>query len=326
MEDEYAEESALADGKEDADGTEAFSSDEIAAFEAADEREALASLFAAVRACSRDGRLTTPAEWADAGFVPASMSAGDFEMFVYEYLEEERARRQFEPQEREIAPVYRSASRAVGVPKPIAAPHAGQPAGEEGCEEAEGAPRSDAEPSALEAESFDAAETVGEYGVGLGIDIPEGYELVELEGELVLLPIEEEAQAQGIACDDIEVLLGRNSYYLYSSDVMTDRYARWAFLAREDDRIATFVECVREESRTYPRPLSADGLKNEPFCMNDAEIAETWRIVRESGAYPDIETTTASNGKVFYYSTEHLSAAYAASLAEWNAVERYMNL
>ena len=128
-----------------------------------------------------------------------------------------------------------------------------------------------------------------------------------------------------IPCDDIVALVGKHSYYLYSNERMTDVYARWAFLASEDDRVLTFVECVREESRKYPRPMAAS-LTNEPFNLSADEVGELWRTVRESGAYPDIDTVAASNGDVYYFSTEHLTPAYAASLAEWNSVERDMFL
>ncbi|MFR0868168.1 MAG: hypothetical protein ACLSGS_03710 [Adlercreutzia sp.] len=46
---------------------------------------------------------------------------------------------------------------------------------------------------------------------------------------------------------------------------MTDAYARWSFLASEDDRVLTFVECVRDESRKYRALLQASSLSNEPF-------------------------------------------------------------
>ena len=44
--------------------------------------------------------------------------------------------------------------------------------------------------------------------------------------------------------------------------------------------------------------------------------------MRDSGNYPDIERTEASNGDVYYYSTQYLEPGYAASLAEYDAVER----
>ena len=65
---------------------------------------------------------------------------------------------------------------------------------------------------------------------------------------------------------------------------MTDAYARWSFLASEDDRVLTFVECVRDESRKYPRPMEASSLSNEPFNLSADEIDELWRTVRDSGA------------------------------------------
>lgn len=327
-----------------------FTAEEIAEFEAADQREALSVLFDAVRSCSSDGRLSTPVEWVEAGFVPDHMDAESFEMFVYEYLEEHRVLREAEERPAPPQRTYRTATRAVGVPQPV-----GQGGGE--------APESAAAPD--DGDVVSASVSLEESGFGQGdgpadagavlvedggaadgstadcedaqadaefsrsmddFEVPEGYELVELEGELTLVAVDDDDASGEIACDDIAVLVGKRSYYLYSKDIMTDRYAHWAFLACEDDRIVTFVECVREESRTYPRPMSIDGLKNEPFSMSDEEIAETWDAVRESGVYPDIETTAASNGDVFFYSTEYLSPAYAASLAEWHAVERGMYL
>ena len=56
--------------------------------------------------------------------------------------------------------------------------------------------------------------------------------------------------------------------------------------------------------------------------MTDGQIEETWQAVRDSGNYPDIERTEASNGDVYYYSTQYLESGYAASLAEYDAVER----
>ena len=91
-----------------------------------------------------------------------------------------------------------------------------------------------------------------------------------------------------VPCDDIVALVGKHSYYLYSTERMTDAYARWSFLASEDDRVLTFVECVRDESRKYPRPMEASSLSNEPFNLSADEIDELWRTVRDSGAYPDL--------------------------------------
>ena len=114
-------------------------------------------------------------------------------------------------------------------------------------------------------------------------------------------------------------LVGSHSYYLYDSNVMIDAYAHWPFLAVEDDDMATFVDCVREESRVYSRPLPMQSLNNPPFRLSDERIAVVWDAVRESGTYPDIQQTVASNRDAYYFSTEFLSPAYASSLAEWDA-------
>lgn len=160
-----------------------------------------------------------------------------------------------------------------------------------------------------------------------GLRIPAGYKLVQLEGEWVLVPDENaEPERREINCKHVEVLVGEHSYYLYDSDYMTDSYAHWAFLAAEDNPLITFVDCVREDGRIYPRPFSATDLRNPPFNMSDKKVEETWEQVRDSGKFPDIKRTEASNGDIYYYSTLYLSDTYAASLAEWISVERPYNV
>lgn len=317
-----------------------------AAARAAAEHDALVHVFDDVRSQSSQSELVEPSRWVDLDFVPEHMTADEFEMFVYEYLEEWRA--EHADDEAVPTPVFRSATRAVGVPHFFDKP---EPEEEKtgGLSEGEVAERSDDSSVGNEVPTYatqpgledvsqgleaaappagdDAIET-GEEGPFSHLKIPEGFELVELEGEYVMVPLEEPLQQveQPIVCDRIETLVGARSYYLYSSDVMTDAYAHWAYLAAEDDKIITFVDCVREDSRVYPRPLAASNLKNPPFGFDDAVIREAWDTVRESGIYPDIEQTIASNGDVYYYSTRYLKPAHAVSLAEWDAVERKMHL
>ena len=83
---------------------------------------------------------------------------------------------------------------------------------------------------------------------------------------------------------------------------------------------------VAAASARIAATMEASSLSNEPFNLSADEIDELWRTVHESGAYPDLDTVTASNGDVYYFSTEHLTPTYAASLAEWNSVERDMFL
>lgn len=343
--------------------------EELAAARELAENNALADVFDDVRKQSADSHLVTPERWPEIGLVPEHMTAEDFEMFVYEWLEDYQAEHKEEIEaeraaERAKAAAVRSATRAVGVPPKIPNRRLEQI---EADNEAKAAEAADKAPEAVEdsaeAESAagvdasvqvdNAAESAESAAVAVtpaasepataspdsaaeddqpaeddrspfaGLRIPEGYRLEQIDGEWVLVEDENAAPVRKeIKCNRIKVLMGMHSYYLYDETLMTASYARWAFLAAEDNPVVTFVECVREDSRVYPRPYAAECLKNPPFRMTDEQIEETWQAVRDSGNYPDIERTEASNGDVYYYSTQYLESGYAASLAEYDAVER----
>lgn len=343
--------------------------EELAAARELAENNALADVFDDVRKQSADSHLVTPERWPEIGLVPEHMTAEDFEMFVYEWLEDYQAEHKEEIEaeraaERAKAAAVRSATRAVGVPPKIPNRRLKQI---EADNEAKAAEAADKAPEAVEdsaeAESAagvdasvqvdNAAESSESAAVAAtpaasepapgspdsaaedeqpaeddrspfaGLRIPEGYRLEQIEGEWVLVEDENAAPVRKeIKCNRIKVLMGMHSYYLYDETLMTASYARWAFLAAEDNPVVTFVECVRGDSRVYPRPYAAECLKNPPFRMTDEQIEETWQAVRDSGNYPDIERTEASNGDVYYYSTQYLESGYAASLAEYDAVER----
>ena len=340
--------------------------EELAAARELAENNALADVFDDVRKQSADSHLVTPERWPEIGLVPEHMTAEDFEMFVYEWLEDYQAEHKDEIEaeraaERAKAAAVRSATRAVGVPPKIPNRRLEQievdneakaadkaPEAVEDSAEAESAAGVDAsvqvDNAAESAESAAVAATpaASEPAPGspdsaaedeqpaendrspfAGLRIPEGYRLEQIEGEWVLVEDENAAPVRKeIKCNRIKVLMGMHSYFLYDETLMTASYARWAFLAAEDNPVVTFVECVREDSRVYPRPYAAECLKNPPFRMTDDQIEETWQAVRDSGNYPDIERTEASNGDVYYYSTQYLESGYAASLAEYDAVER----
>ena len=340
--------------------------EELAAARELAENNALADVFDDVRKQSADSHLVTPERWPEIGLVPEHMTAEDFEMFVYEWLEDYQAEHKDEIEaeraaERAKAAAVRSATRAVGVPPKIPNRRLEQievdneakaadkaPEAVEDSAEAESAAGVDAsvqvDNAAESAESAAVAATpaASEPAPGspdsaaedeqpaeddrspfAGLRIPEGYRLEQIEGEWVLVEDENAAPVhKEIKCNRIKVLMGMHSYYLCDETLMTASYARWAFLAAEDNPVVTFVECVREDSRVYPRPYAAECLKNPPFRMTDEQIEETWQAVRDSGNYPDIERTEASNGDVYYYSTQYLESGYAASLAEYDAVER----
>lgn len=362
------------------------------------ENNALADVFDDVRRQSSDSQLVVPSRWVDLGLIPGHMTSDEFEMLVYEYLEDYRRDHKDEiaaekAERARKANSVRSATRAVGVPPKIpnrrlkqieedekaaaekaareaseaeagkaglasgsAADKAAAPVAEVAPDQpadvatasessassqvmADSSVRADAmeapvphvsetasaAPEASAEPSTDAAASVD--GPFAGLKLPEGYKLVELEGEYVLVPDEDAAPVKKeIHCEHIVTLVGQHSYYLYDSDLMTKSYAHWAFLAAEDNPLATFVDCVREDGRIYPRPFAADDLANPPFYMSASKVEDTWAELQKSGEYPDIERCEASNGDVYFFSTLYMDRTLAESLAEYRSVERLSNV
>lgn len=367
------------------------------------ENNALADVFDDVRRQSSDSQLVVPSRWVELGLVPGHMTSDEFEMLVYEYLEDYRRDHKDEiaaekAERARKASSIRSATRAVGVPPKIpnrrlkqieedekaAAQKAAREASEVGAAtSASGADETTASagesaapdaaialggavdavaPSGVLASSEVAAESTSSVRAEAmdvfaphankaasaapevpadpsadssaagddpfaGLKLPEGYKLVELEGEYVLVPDEDAAPVKKeIHCEHIVTLVGQHSYYLYDSDLMTKSYAHWAFLAAEDNPLATFVDCVREDGRIYPRPFAAEDLANPPFHMSKSKVEDTWAELQKSGEYPDIERCEASNGDVYFFSTLYMDRTLAESLAEYRSVERLSNV
>lgn len=364
------------------------------------ENNALADVFDDVRRQSSDSQLVVPSRWVELGLVPGHMTSDEFEMLVYEYLEDYRRDHKDEiaaekAERARKASSIRSATRAVGVPPKIPnrrlkqieedekaaaqkaareASEAGTAASASGADETTASAGESAAPdaaitlggavdaaapsgalassevaaesdSSVRAEAMDtfaphASEAASAAPAELskdgaasgddpfaGLKLPEGYKLVELEGEYVLVPDEDAAPVKKeIHCEHIVTLVGQHSYYLYDSDLMTKSYAHWAFLAAEDNPLATFVDCVREDGRIYPRPFAAEDLANPPFHMSKSKVEDTWAELQKSGEYPDIERCEASNGDVYFFSTLYMDRTLAESLAEYRSVERLSNV
>lgn len=349
------------------------------------ENNALADVFDDVRRQSSDSQLVVPSRWVDLGLVPGHMTSDEFEMLVYEYLEDYRRDHKDEiaaekAERARKASSIRSATRAVGVPpkipnrrlkqieedeKAVAGDDAKAASGEAVAPDGASASKqpadvadasvalesspvavdsgSSARSDAMEAPAPHVSETASaapevpadpsadssaaDDGPFAGLKLPEGYKLVELEGEYVLVPDEDAAPVKKeIHCEHIVTLVGQHSYYLYDSDLMTKSYAHWAFLAAEDNPMATFVDCVREDGRVYPRPFAAEDLANPPFRMSASKVEDTWAELQKSGEYPDIERCEASNGDVYFFSTLYMDRTLAESLAEYRSVERLSNV
>ncbi|MEY8460545.1 hypothetical protein AALA69_05375 [Eggerthellaceae bacterium 24-137] len=312
---------------------------------------AIALVMDAVRAATRESRLTQPCEWEAAGLVPPAMTAEDLEMAVYDALMEhgepvpeggaeagEGPAQASRPVNKHVRSVFSSSNgRCVGASpfKHQAAPAKEEPeapATEElrggiGCPDRAS---SSSELSKMEESSGDAGRSDRASSAATGTAqwaVPPSEDCLS-ESECPAAPPKgsDEGDSLPYDCKNIRLLLGATSYYLYDASAMTDAYARWSFLAAEDDPVATFVECVREESSVYPRPMARANLANDPFRLSAEAVEAAFAEARAQGRADDIERTEASNGDVYFYSTTYLSPVRARSLAEWDAVERRRNV
>jgi hypothetical protein len=168
----------------------------------------------------------------------------------------------------------------------------------------------------------------GEGRFAAGADVVE-----ELEG-LALLP--EAAEEAPAALDEIlsaariihpdlvrlEDAAGEQRFY--SSQFMTQAYAG-LLLRKEGEPLHLIAETVRENSALYPRPLPLGAFEQPPFSLTREEILDCVRRMADEDAYRDIARTRTSAGNEYLYSTTHLEADHAASLAEWIDVGQYDN-
>ncbi len=157
---------------------------------------------------------------------------------------------------------------------------------------------------------------------------PEGYELVEVDGVWGLVESDRptEPKMRDIDTSGIKVMEGASDRYFYDADHMSGSFAKLAFLAAEDDPIVTFSYCIRDESKTYPRPMAETSFYNDPISMSKDDVADVWGKIQTLPEYSDIKRISASNGDVYYFSEKHLDESYALSLAEWESVGRLYNV
>ncbi len=314
---------------------------------------AIALVMDAVRQATRESRLARPCEWEAAGLVPPAMTAEDLEMAVYGKPASEGTAeagkgpaQTVRPANKHVCSAFSSSNgRCVGASpfKHQAAPAKEEPANEfeslvdsSATEELRGGTgcpdraSSSSELSKMEESSGDAGRSDRASSAATGTAqwaVPPSEDCLS-ESECPAAPPKgsDESDSLPYDCKDIRLLMGRESYYLYDASAMTDAYARWSFLAAEDDPVATFVECVREESSVYPRPMARTNLANDPFRLSAEAVEAAFVEARAQGRADDIERTEASNGDVYFYSTTYLSPVRARSLAEWDAVERRRNV
>lgn len=249
------------------------------------EAEALQRVFDDIRAESANSQLVLPQRWSDQEFIPDHLTSQEFIDLVYSVLEGNHRQQM---------------------------PGADNDTNTAEISEADGA--TPATETQTADETVHITETQSSFSEEGTAEVASPHTVLDaIAAGTITIPT-----------DDITSLEGRDTMYLYSTDHMTDTYAHWAFLAAEDDRVATFVDIVREESRIYPRPMVYRALANPPFNLSEDDVLDVWKTIQETDSYPDIESCEASNGDVYFFSTTYLSRAYAESLAEYNSVERFL--
>lgn len=269
------------------------------------ERTALEAVWADVRESSAAGHLVTPDRWETQEMVPEHMDADEFAVMVFDALTAYAEGRPFEGSGIAVPTADDENSQEMAIPDQKAPAEEVVPDG--------GVPVEEAAEPPTEAVALPSATNEGaEDGDGS-------------EEELVEPKVLEEARAP-LDCGDIIVLEGHRGTYLYARDAMSENYAHWAYLAAEDDDPTTLVENVRQESRIYPRPMLAAAFRNPPYRWTRERTEAAFEEVRARGTYPDIARVVASNGDVYFYSTDYLSAAQAKALAQWYSVEKPLNV
>lgn len=271
------------------------------------ERAALEEVWADVRESSAAGHLVTPDRWVARDMVPNHMDADEFAVMVFDALAAYAEGRPFE-----------GSGIAVPVPADEDTEEPAAPNQEAPAEEASAQVVVSAEETVEAAEAPGVAASLLETGEKVE-------ERGEPEEELVEPKALEEARSP-LDCGDIVVLEGRKGAYLYARDAMSENYAHWAYLAAEDDDPTTLVDNVRQESRIYPRPMLAAAFRNPPYRWTRERTEAAFEEVQARGTYPDIARVVASNGDVYFYSTDYLSAAQAKALAQWYSVEKPLNV
>ena len=119
----------------------------------------------------------------------------------------------------------------------------------------------------------------------------------------------------------IHMVKSKKDTYYYDSENMTDHFARVQMTLQDKDIMAAIAAAVRHDCQLYPRPVPVSSLMDMPYCYTQDEITSALNKMKSTEEYKDIDTVTASNGKVDIYSSKYMSKKYARALCEEIEVE-----
>lgn len=115
---------------------------------------------------------------------------------------------------------------------------------------------------------------------------------------------------------DIAWIQGQRDTYYYCQSTMTDNYAHIVSLVDDKDLTRTVAEMVRFNCKTYPSPTPIVAFTKHPYYATKTELERVRDRLGSREPYLDIGELTTTNGKVYLFSTQTMSARYAKALAE----------
>lgn len=121
--------------------------------------------------------------------------------------------------------------------------------------------------------------------------------------------------------ETIKSIQGKKDVYYYDSANMTDHFAKIQSIMQDKDILASIASAARHDCKIYPRPVKLTAMMDSPYFFTKGEISGALERMKQTEEYQDIDTVTASNGKVCIYSSKYMSKKYAQALCEEMEVE-----
>ncbi len=116
--------------------------------------------------------------------------------------------------------------------------------------------------------------------------------------------------------EDLHGLPGTGSSWYYSSDHMTEAYAK-LLLHRQEGPLQLIAETVRQSASTHRRPVPLGIFTRPPFNLTRDQVFRSLAVMTETEGYGDIARTTTSASGIYLYCKTHLEPDHATMLAEW---------
>ena len=118
-------------------------------------------------------------------------------------------------------------------------------------------------------------------------------------------------------CEDIRSLTGEQDIYYYSLQVMSEYFASTTMLAQEKNYPRVIAEIVRFNCKTYPAATPEAYFSQTPYCMTEAQIADTLKEMQLTDEYRDICRVNSSSGIPYLYSSLFFSEKYGKAMANY---------